>query len=262
MSLSTADLATRLAFAKDLAVDAGVLAQKMLLAHAEDQEFVANKGPQDFVTAADKAVETLISERIAARYPEDGFLGEESGARAAEKGIGQWVVDPIDGTANYMRGLPHWAVSIAYVLNDVIELGVIHAPALQYSAYAQRGAGAFDGERRIGVSRKDDMAVSLFIVGSARKAPFADYISIISRLYAEGAEHRRLGSAAIGLLEVAYGHCEGYVEAQVNPWDVFAGHVIVTEAGGSVRMPPVGEYLLRGGPICATNSLVQLDGIV
>ena len=142
-------LQRRLAFAKKASEKAGMLAASMRR-NRRNNEFVQTKGDQDFVTLADKAVEDLIREMISQRFPDDAILGEEAGTSGAGDNI--WVIDPIDGTTNYLKGLPDWAVSIAYVENDLIQIGVIYAPDHRQLAWSVQGSGAFLNGKKIQVT--------------------------------------------------------------------------------------------------------------
>ncbi|MFV2001755.1 MAG: inositol monophosphatase, partial [Paracoccaceae bacterium] len=243
---------SRLDFTKSLALEAGKLAQDMRAQASAG--FVQSKGLQDFVTEADRQVERLIKSRIAAKYPGDAFLGEEGG-RVGE-GAALWVVDPIDGTANYMRGLPDWAVSIAYCEHDVIQTGVINAPDLGLFAWAQLGGGAWLDDKPMQVSDCGDPALALIMMGRSSRRPLEDYLDVVAAIFDAGMEYRRNGAATIGLLAVALGRAECYYEAHVNSWDAFAGMLLVTEAGGTSDDDGIGAFIERGSKILAGNGRI------
>jgi len=250
----------RLEFTRSLAAEAGQLAQDMRARAAGG--FVQSKGLQDFVTEADREVERLIKSRIAAQYPGDAFLGEEGGHAGDSASL--WVVDPIDGTANYMRGLPDWAVSIAYCEHNVIQIGVINAPDLGHLAWAQLGGGAWVDGKPMHVSDGADPALALVIMGRSSRRPLADYLDAVAAIIDAGMEYRRNGAATIGLLSVALGRAESYYEAHVNAWDALAGVLLVTEAGGTSDHDGMADFLKRGSKIRVGNGHIdaQVQAII
>ncbi len=248
------EITKRMEFATALATEAGILAQQMR--DAAGAGFVASKGAQDFVTEADRAVERLIRKRVAAAFPEDSFLGEEEGG-ADDLGPDCWVVDPIDGTANYMRGMSGWGVSIGYSRGNDIELGVISLPDLSMLITAQRGKGAFLNGAPIAVSRNDTADGAVLSLGRSGREPLQPHLDNIRDLIEAGMEYRREGAAVMGLIGVAAGWTEGYYEAHLNAWDAFAGIAIIKEAGGRVDHAPVREFLQNGSRILATNGHID-----
>lgn len=245
---------TVLEFATALAAEAGQLALR--LRAERDASFVGSKGHQDFVTAADLAVENLIRSRIAAAFPDDAVLGEEGGAQGA--GPVTWVVDPIDGTANFMRGLPEWGVSLARVEDGAITHGVMDFPDLSLQAAAAADLGAFANGQPMAVSETGDPARALVTLGWSRATEIDNHVALIRALGAAGFEYRRHGAATFSLLAVAMGWAEAYCERRLNAWDALAGALIVIEAGGAVTMPPLQEFLTGPGAINATNGRISL----
>ncbi|WP_028032394.1 inositol monophosphatase family protein [Chelativorans sp. J32] len=239
-------LAERLALARTLAVAVG---HEIEMFREEAQVAFQRKGLQDFVTAADRRGEETIKSALAAAFPRDGFLGEETGGVPDMHGF--WVVDPIDGTTNYIRGLRHWCVSIAFVRAGEIELGCIYDATTGWVYSAVRGGGAFCEDRAVAVSRRRDPAEGLAILGCSRRTSFADYQAVQRRLHDLGMDYRRLGSAALGLVRVASGVADLYYEAHVNSWDIMAGALIAREAGAVVEMPLLDVMLKQGGPLAA-----------
>jgi len=238
----------RCAVARDIARRAGRKAAAFLHEnHGEEGLGLQRKGPQDFVTAADKATEEMIRSELALAYPQDAFLGEESGGGAGAGGT--WVVDPIDGTANYMRGLPQWAVSIAYVSENHIQAGVIYDPSQDKTYWAVRGGGAHLDHVRLPTPRQTPVSDAIMMLGTSGKAPHGIYIDVIEALRERGAEHRRHGSAALGLALSAEGAVDGYFEASLNSWDALAGLLIALEAGLTVLAPPLSDFLKAPGPV-------------
>jgi myo-inositol-1(or 4)-monophosphatase len=241
--------------AKEVASIAGLKA----LAHfAKAHELVVEeKGRQDFVSIADRETEQVIVEELRLRFPDHAFLGEESHKDVDGKRP-TWVIDPIDGTTNFLRGIPIFAVSIGLVIDGDVELGVIHIPTRDETFCAQRGKGAFlDGER-IAVSRTSDMTRALVSLGSSRRTGAEPYHETIKNLTQAGAETRRLGSACVQIASVACGRLDAYIEHHLNAWDVAAGLCILREAGAKTNDFTAGEWLKDGNPfLCATPALYE-----
>lgn len=240
---------TRLEFAEALARRAGQLAVD--LRQHPDGLTIDTKGPQDFVTAADLAVETLIREAIAVAYPDDAVLGEEGGLTGDAAAC--WIIDPIDGTANYMRGLPDWAVSIGYFDGKDLTHGVIFAPDHRALASARTGQPARLNGAQINVSDRVDFDQSMVVLGYSRRVGLSDHLDRIGRLLESGCEYRRQGAATIGLLSVAAGRVEAYYEPSLNVWDAAAGIVIIRAAGGAVAAPAFPGFLQSPGEVMAAN---------
>ena len=208
---------------------------------------VENKGLQDFVTIADRRAEDTIRAGIAEGFPDDAFMGEESGGHLVSRGV--WVVDPIDGTTNFIRGFRHWGVSIAFVAKGRIEIGVIYDAAVDKVYSAVRGGGAFKDGRPIKASGVTDPKRAIAILGHSRRTDFDDYLAVARTLYGMGIDYRRMGAAAIGLVRVADGIADLYFERHLNGWDMLAGALIAHEAGAVVELPPVETAISDGGPI-------------
>jgi myo-inositol-1(or 4)-monophosphatase len=211
---------------------------------------VANKGLQDFVTIADQQAERSIRTALKRHFSSDGFLGEETGG--TPRGA-FWVVDPIDGTTNYIRGLRHWGVSMAFVANGNVQVGVVYDAAFDMVYSAVRGGGAFKGDQPIRVSTTSDPNRALAIVGHSRRTSFAAYAKVTRQLYARGIDYRRMGAAAVGLVRTADGTADLYYEQFLNAWDMLAGGLIASEAGAHVLMPPLDLVLSNGGPVLAAT---------
>jgi len=245
------DLQRHLVCAQDVARTVGRYALTFRESSGLDGLHVTAKGVQDFVTLVDRRAEEAIRDSLGKAFPEDGFLGEEFGGAAS--GNGYWVVDPIDGTSNYIRGLRHWGVSIAYVAGGAIRIGVVFDAANDrvYSAIADRGA--FRDGIPIRVSQVREPTEALSILGYSRRTDFGDYQATTRRLHEMGIDYRRIGSAAIGLVRVADGIADLYYERHVNIWDVLAGALIAREAGAVVQLPCLPELLTRGGPVIAST---------
>jgi myo-inositol-1(or 4)-monophosphatase len=224
---------------------------------------VSMKSAQDWLTAADGAVETFLRERIAAAFPGDGVKGEEQGGGAAEN---LWVIDPIDGTANFARGHPHWCISIGFMRRGLPEIGVLAAPVMGETYAARRGFGATRNGAPIRVSDIGDFNRASIEIGWSPRRPAADYQRLVKAVMDEGAAAKRCGSGALGLAFVADGRSEGYLETHINSWDVAAGIVIVAEAGGVMNRFFEGDALMSGNPILAAppalaDRLAELSGI-
>ncbi|OHV80167.1 inositol monophosphatase family protein [Rhizobium sp. LCM 4573] len=210
---------------------------------------VENKGLQDFVTVADRRSEQAIRSALLSAFPEDAFMGEEGGGRPGD--VGTWVVDPIDGTTNFIRGFRHWGVSIAFVLDGEIQVGVIYDAAQDSVFHAIRGGGAFKEGAPIAAAKTTDPTQAIAILGHSRRTEFEDYLAVSHRLYERGIDYRRMGAAAIGLVRVAEGIADLYYERHLSVWDMLAGVLIAREAGAKVAVPPLAEILGGGGPVVA-----------
>ncbi|MCL6284995.1 inositol monophosphatase [Ruegeria sp. 2012CJ41-6] len=241
--------ASRLEFAETIARKAGQLAVD--LRQHPDGLVIDTKGPQDFVTAADLAVETLIRAAIAAKYPDDAVLGEEGGLTGDAAAC--WIIDPIDGTANYMRGLPDWAISVGYFDGSELTHGVIFAPDLGALASARNGQPALLNGAQISVSDRFDLDQSMVVLGYSRRVGLNDHLDRIGRLLESGCEYRRQGAATIGLMSVATGRVEAYYEPSLNVWDAAAGLMIVRAAGGKFAAPAFPDFLNAPGEVMAAN---------
>ena len=210
---------------------------------------IENKGLQDFVTVADRNAEETIRTAMARDFPNDGFVGEEGGG--TPEGDGFWVVDPIDGTTNYIRGFRHWGVSMAFVAAGKVQIGVIYDAAVDKVYSATRGGGATKDGQPIRSSAVTDPTSAIAILGHSRRTDFADYQSVARRLFELGIDYRRMGAAAIGLVRVADGIADLYYERHLNGWDMLAGALIAHEAGALVHLPQLDVALGEGGPIIA-----------
>ena len=234
----------------ELAREAGALA----LAHFRDLRSltVVEKGVQDMASNADVAVEALIRRRLAAACPGDGFLGEESGGGPANPGRGLWVVDPIDGTACFVKGIPSWTVSIAYLCDGEIELGVIFDPVHDELFAARRGGGARLNGETIRCGGDTDFSQAMTGLGISTRVEPEPTARIMARLLAAGGMFHRCGSGALSLAYVACGRLNAYYEAHINSWDCLAGLLLVREAGGWTNDFLAGDGLIRGNEIMAS----------
>ena len=217
---------------------------------------VSVKGAGDFVSRADREAERIIKEELRGARPTYGWLGEETGEEPGEDPTRRWIVDPLDGTTNFLHGLPHWAVSIALEHKGEVVAGVIFDAAKDELYYAEKGLGAFMNETRLRVSGRRNMIEALFATG----VPFAGQATLpatlqdLARLMPVCAGVRRFGAASLDLAYVASGRYDGYWERGLNAWDMAAGLILVKEAGGFFGPIREGRDVLGGGAVIATNA--------
>jgi myo-inositol-1(or 4)-monophosphatase len=202
-----------------------------------DRLKVNTKSPRDFVTEVDEAAEAVIIDTLLAAYPGHAILAEESGrSRGARDSEYVWIIDPLDGTTNFIHGLPVYAVSIALAHRGQVQQAVVYDPTRNDLFFASKGRGAFLNDRRLRVSKRTRMAESLIGTGFPfRKGDdFKRYLKIFEDVMQHCAGLRRPGAAALDLCYVAAGYYDGFFETGLNPWDVAAGSLMITEAGGLV----------------------------
>ena len=223
---------------------------------------VSVKGPSDFVSSADLRAEQTLKEELSRARPNFAFLMEESGASGNEDWEWRWVVDPLDGTTNFLHGIPHWAISVGIEKRidagrTELVAGVIYNPASDELFWAEKGVGAFLNDRRLRVSARRDMREALFATGIPygalqRKAEFS---AILHKIMPQVAGVRRFGSAALDLAWVAAGRYEGFWELGLNKWDIAAGLVMVREAGGFLTDPEGGDPYVSGNVVVGNPTL-------
>ncbi|MDR5746373.1 inositol monophosphatase family protein [Caballeronia sp. LZ029] len=213
-----------------IAREAGDLVRKRFL-ERDGALKLTLKGPQDYLTETDGDVERLIAQRLAAAFPGDDFFGEEGGGAY---GPNVWVVDPIDGTSEFARGVPHFCVSIAFLRDGKVEIGVLYDPMRDELFAARRGAGATLNGQPLRVSSIDDIEHASVELGWSSRVPYARYATVHARLHALGAGVKRRGSGALGLAYVAMGRQDAFCELHINAWDAAAAILLVEEAGGWV----------------------------
>ncbi len=224
-----------------------------------EQLQVSRKGPADFVSEADRRAERILRAELSRARPSFGLLMEESGATPGSDEERLWIVDPLDGTTNFLHGIPHFAISIGLEERGEITAGVIYEPLRDELYWAEKGVGAYLNRRRIRVSsraRIEDAVLATGIPFGARPGK-EDFLAVIRPMMELTAGVRRFGSAALDLAYVAAGRYEGFWEFGLAPWDVAAGIVIVREAGGLVCDIDGGGDMLRGGSIIAANDLLH-----
>lgn len=197
---------------------------------------VSVKGAGDFVSSADRKAEETIKEILTEARPNYGWLGEETGGEDGKDPTRRWIVDPIDGTTNFLHGLPHWAISIALEYKKEIIAGVIYDPVKDEMFTAETGTGAWMNDRRLRVSARRNVSEMIFATG----VPFGtsdtlpDTMGDLARLMPRCAGVRRWGAASLDLAYVAAGRYDGFWERNLHPWDIAAGLLLVREAGGLV----------------------------
>ena len=232
----------------------------MLLASGFGTTFSVDSksGRHNLVTEYDVKCELLLRDRLGKLLPGSGFLGEEGGGTLPDAQA-QWIVDPLDGTVNFAHGIPIFCVSIALVVDNVIQAGVIYQPLLDEMFWAVRGKGAWLNEKRLGVSSSSDVMGSLLVTGfpyNVQDNP-EHCIDQFASIVRHGIPVRRLGSAALDLAYVAAGRFDGFWEVRLHPWDMAAGVLLVEEAGGRVTHYSGREFVLSHDSIVATNGHIH-----
>lgn len=220
-----------------------------------DKVKVIEKGLQDFTTDIDQLVEQTIIQIIHTAYPNHKILAEESGESSQTNDESVWIIDPIDGTTNFIHGVPHYAVSIAYQYRGKIEHGVIYDPIRGELFSASRGRGAKLNNTRLRVSKCERLENAL--IGTGFPVKFADlqapYLNLFDKIFLKTATIRRAGSAALDLAYVAAGRFDGFFEMKLSPWDFAAGILLIKESGGLVGDFEGSENYFSSGNIIAGN---------
>lgn len=219
-----------------------------------DTLHVSEKSRNDFVSEADRLSEQEIIQVIHKSYPDHSILAEESGESLANPDM-QWIIDPLDGTMNFVHGLPHFSISIAFRMKQQIEIGVVYDPIRQEYFSAARGKGAQLNNRRIRVSNRSKLIDSLIGTGFPfrNRENFDQYLPVFADVFTHSAGVRRAGSAALDLAYVAAGRLDGFWEGSLNIWDIAAGSLLITEAGGMVGDFHGEKNHLTNGNIIAGN---------
>lgn len=239
------DLAVRYAAAQTIARDLGALALSYF--NDRDKLGITMKGAQDWLTVADGMVEAKFRERITELFPGDGVMGEEQGGAASDR---LWIIDPIDGTANFAHGDRQWCVSIGFLERGVPVLGVIYAPAMEEMFIARKGHGAFLNGKAMAPADTANLARATLEIGWSNRRPLDEYLTNVRKAFEAGANVKRGASGALGVAHVALGRTDGYVETHINAWDVAAGVVIAREAGAFINDFFSGpDALVKGNPI-------------
>ncbi|KGD92070.1 inositol monophosphatase family protein [Rhizobium sp. YS-1r] len=220
---------------------------------------VSVKGPSDFVSQADLKAEKIVHDELMKARPTYGFLGEESEEVKGTDGAHRWIVDPLDGTTNFLHGIPQFAVSIALERNGEVVAGVVFNPATDELFTAEKGGGAFLNDRRIRVAAR--RALSDCVIGCGvphlGRGNHGKFLLELRHVMGEVAGIRRLGAAALDLAYVAAGRLDGFWETDLSPWDMAAGIVLIREAGGFVSDMKGTTGIFGSGNIVAGNELIQ-----
>ncbi len=217
---------------------------------------VSRKGTNDFVTAADIRAEQTLKEELSRARPGFGFLLEESGEVKAKDGRSRWIVDPLDGTLNFMHSVPQFAISVGVEQDGELIAGIVFDPIKDELFWAEKGRGAYLNHRRLRVSARDKLASSLVAHGrSADESPEARqrFLGQMNNVLAHTRDLRRMGSASLDLAYVAAGRLDGYWEDGLKAWDIAAGIVLVREAGGYLTAVDGGAVDLDRGSVLAAN---------
>ena len=227
---------------------------------------VSTKGPGDFVTSADKRTEKILIEELQKAHPDYGIITEETGIINKSNTKNRWIIDPIDGTMNFLNGIPQFAISIGYEEENEIKCGVIFNPITNEMFSAEKGNGAYLNNSRIRVSNKKKIKDALLVTGGPKQASkikdkiFSEYINVSNNV----SNVRKFGSAALDIAYVACGRFDGYWQRELNYWDIAAGIIILKEAGGFVDFfeEDVSSPLKKN--IIATNSNIheELRGLI
>jgi myo-inositol-1(or 4)-monophosphatase len=221
-----------------------------------EQLQVSRKGPADFVSKADRRAEAIIKSELSRAHPDFAFLMEEGGASGPSDATDRWIVDPLDGTTNFLHGIPHFAISIAHEQRGEIVAGMVYEPTRDEVFWAARGEGCFLNNRRLRVSARRDLSSAILATG----VPFGnrpgreELLEVLGPIMDRTAGLRRFGAASLDLAYVAAGRFDAFWEFGLSPWDVAAGMLLVREAGGMVSEIDGRSDPLNGGTILASNS--------
>lgn len=266
--MTEAEIAARYDAARRIADKAGALALDYFA--NRDRLAVEVKGVSDYVSRADRDVEDMIRRELAAAFPGDTFLGEETGSSFDGPIERCWVVDPIDGTHNFLRGTPYWNVSIGFVADGATQVGVVCDPPAGALYHARRGGGAFcrtaGGDAAIRAAPTSALPGSYIVLGHHDRSFDERYFGIRRRMMESGIAMRNFGSAALQLAHVASGRLDAFVELQLSWWDAVAGLLLVEEAGGRhAPFAPTAPTAKAACVACApgiADDLLQIVGVI
>ncbi|WAC28907.1 inositol monophosphatase family protein [Ancylobacter sp. SL191] len=222
---------------------------------------VSLKGPADFVSNADRKAERILQEELSKARPNFGFILEESGDIDGSDESHRWIIDPLDGTTNFLHGIPLFAISVGLARDGVPVAGVIYNPVTDEMFIAEKGAGAFMNERRIRVAARRSLSESVISCGLPHmgRGDFAQFGREYAAIAPRVSGLRRTGAAALDLAWVAAGRFDGFWERGLSPWDMAAGIVIVREAGGYVSDLDDADKMLAKGDIIVGNETIRRD---
>ena len=235
---------------KDFAIELCQEAGRMALSYFADRSNleVSVKGAQDWVSEADQAVETFIRSRLSEAWSDDGIVGEEFGRVTGPSGF-DWVIDPIDGTTNFVNGIPAWTIVLAGVAEGRTQLGVIHDPNVDETYAAVRGGGAILNTAPMRVAADVPLQSGTVSVGYSNRVAPGNIVPVVAALIDTGAMFHRNASGALSIAYVAAGRVLGYLEEHMNAWDCLAGQLLVEEAGGRVEAQDADEMIRVGGRV-------------
>ncbi|OYX34136.1 MAG: inositol monophosphatase [Caulobacterales bacterium 32-69-10] len=216
---------------------------------------VSKKGPADFVSAADTKSEEVLVEELTKARPGYGFLAEERGVVEGTDKTHTWIIDPLDGTTNFLHGIPHFAITVALEREGAVVAGVTYNPVTNELFWAEKGKGCFLNDKRLRVAGRKTLIESVLATGIpfAGKAGHGQFLKELHQMSQRVAGVRRFGSAALDMAYVAAGRFDGYWERDLKPWDLAAGGLMVLEAGGAVSNADGGPFVLAEGSVCATS---------
>ncbi|MEJ7807509.1 MAG: inositol monophosphatase family protein [Telluria sp.] len=241
--------------AEEVVREAGLMIRAAF--QASDRPAYSLKGRQDYLTATDGAVESFVRQAICARFPDHAVMGEEAGGLTQAQHL--WIVDPVDGTANFARQIPHCCISLGYLHNGAVQVGAIYDPMHDELFVAERGRGARLNGAIMQVSSVAELSAATIEIGWSTRTPESRYLDLVTRSVRAGCAVRRAGSGALGLAYVAAGRIEAYAEAHINSWDVAAGLLLVQEAGGRVNDFWTGDAIANGNPVLASNAALASE---
>ena len=222
---------------------------------------VSSKAPGDFVTSADKRTEKIVIEELLKAHPNYGIISEEAGYINKSNKDNRWIIDPIDGTMNFLNGIPHFAISVAYEEENEVKCGVIFNPVTNEMFSAEKGSGAYLNNSRMRVSNKRKLSEALIVTGGPNQASkikkkiFSEYISISTQV----SNVRKFGSAALDMAFVACGRFDGYWQRELNYWDIAAGIILIKESGGFVDFFEEDMKVPLKKNIIASNSIIHKE---
>lgn len=236
-------------------------AQRSLIRDFNEVEHlqVSKKGPADFVSAADRKAEKILQQELAKLRPDFGFIMEEGGRIEARDGKSYWIIDPLDGTTNFLHGIPHFAISVGVQREGELVAGIVLDVVRDELFWAEKGVGAYVNERRLRVSARRKLTEAVFGTGIPfhGKPGHAAFVKDLTSIMPEVAGIRRMGAAALDLCYVAAGRFDGFWESGLSAWDMAAGIVLVREAGGTVTDLAGGDQMLASGGIIAANDVLH-----